>query len=560
MTVVATIPKRIGRAMSPGKAPINTGPVVANSSHRDVIRALQHSRGVRGLNPKAKPNPRRAGAPAQALGVRPMQDVIATREVNNGRKLRRASSVPLSPPSPSIFRDTDGKHRSRNRDGFWEDAVELPTPKMSREQLNRTARLSSPWRPAVPGAGIKRRKQSLGDELHRTYPQSPYAWPSHGPALALSSTGPNMMPRRPSGEFEAFCKRSGWHETSQELPECDGRIGRPTHELAPMASMSQRCFEKSMALARWQIPQHLCLGWKRQIPVEEVLHHRPLVGLMEGPSPAPPGGPQPSGCQPWDPYEAASRELPEEYSMGEPCFAPDGFLVSQEWGEEYAQPSEDEELEEPEGLVVVRNLPRKCNADKLRAMFEQHGEVADVHIPRNRVLSCNREFAFVKMAKLSEAEIARQELNGMVVHKQEIEVVLGHERRTSPPLTHQPRMSMANSAMLSQGNIPIASEANGRLSPLSSLASPPTSLSGRAGLLSQQLREMRPEHGKHLVGHMGGVTATAHTGLTPRVSWDQDQHGYSYPEQEEFHPGNGPSQAHAHAQIHSTVSADAVIL
>ena len=52
MTVVATIPKRIGRAMSPGKAPINTGPVVANSSHRDVIRALQHSRGVRGLNPK----------------------------------------------------------------------------------------------------------------------------------------------------------------------------------------------------------------------------------------------------------------------------------------------------------------------------------------------------------------------------------------------------------------------------------------------------------------------------------------------------------------------------
>ena len=25
-------------------------------------------------------------------------------------------------------------------------------------------------------------------------------------------------------------------------------------------------------------------------------------------------------------------------------------------------------------LLEVRNLPRKCNADKLRAMFEQHGE------------------------------------------------------------------------------------------------------------------------------------------------------------------------------------------
>merc|ERR1711904_464835 len=86
-------------------------------------------------------------------------------------------------------------------------------------------------------------------------------------------------------------------------------------------------------------------------------------------------------------------------------------------------------LEEPEGLLVVRNLARRVTADKLRELFESHGEVIDVHIPRNKVTKCNRDFAFVKMARVSEAEEARNELDGAVVNKQEIEVVLGHERR-----------------------------------------------------------------------------------------------------------------------------------
>lgn len=187
-----------------------------------------------------------------------------------------------------------------------------------------------------------------------------------------------------------------------------------------------------------------------------------------------------------------------------------------EW-DEGMEMADDDELEEPEGLLVVRNLPRRTTHQKLRTLFEQHGEVVDVHIPRNKVLKCNREFAFVKMAKISDAEMAQRELNHTTHMKQEIQVVLGHERRSPQPTPLLGAMAMPGTMdtglpggidTMQFGTISALGMYDPRAggSRLSPLSLPPRILSGGPS----------PTQGDGLPGIAGGAAQTHETGLTPR--------------------------------------------
>jgi len=59
-----------------------------------------------------------------------------------------------------------------------------------------------------------------------------------------------------------------------------------------------------------------------------------------------------------------------------------------------------------------QNLPNEWNKEDLSAIFEKHGEIGDLFIPRDRVTGGNRPFCFVRFYKEDDAEDAIKELDG----------------------------------------------------------------------------------------------------------------------------------------------------
>ena len=62
--------------------------------------------------------------------------------------------------------------------------------------------------------------------------------------------------------------------------------------------------------------------------------------------------------------------------------------------------------------IYVGNLPFQTTDDELRALFAQHGDVSDVHLPTDRQTGRPRGFAFVQMPDSDQAQAAMEALDG----------------------------------------------------------------------------------------------------------------------------------------------------
>ena len=62
--------------------------------------------------------------------------------------------------------------------------------------------------------------------------------------------------------------------------------------------------------------------------------------------------------------------------------------------------------------IYVGNLSYSVTQESLEALFAQHGEVEEVHIPMDRSTGRPRGFAFVTMPNAQEAQAAIAALNG----------------------------------------------------------------------------------------------------------------------------------------------------
>ena len=78
--------------------------------------------------------------------------------------------------------------------------------------------------------------------------------------------------------------------------------------------------------------------------------------------------------------------------------------------------------------IYVGNLSYDTTEDDLRALFSQHGEVSDLHLPTDRETGRPRGFAFVEMPDDGQAQAAMDALNGKDVGGRELTVNKARER------------------------------------------------------------------------------------------------------------------------------------
>ena len=62
--------------------------------------------------------------------------------------------------------------------------------------------------------------------------------------------------------------------------------------------------------------------------------------------------------------------------------------------------------------IYVGNLPKNTSEDAVRALFEEHGEVADVKLIKDQYTGDLRGFGFVEVPNKADALKAIQALNG----------------------------------------------------------------------------------------------------------------------------------------------------
>jgi RNA recognition motif-containing protein len=72
--------------------------------------------------------------------------------------------------------------------------------------------------------------------------------------------------------------------------------------------------------------------------------------------------------------------------------------------------------------IYVGNISYQMTEDDLRQAFEQHGQVEDVAIIRDRDTSRSKGFAFVEMPANEEAEAAIAALNGKDIEGRSVTV------------------------------------------------------------------------------------------------------------------------------------------
>ena len=82
--------------------------------------------------------------------------------------------------------------------------------------------------------------------------------------------------------------------------------------------------------------------------------------------------------------------------------------------------------------IYVGNLSYDTTQDDLRALFAQHGEVTDLHVPTDRESGRPRGFAFVEMADDAQAQAAIDALNGTEVGGRALTVNKARERTERP--------------------------------------------------------------------------------------------------------------------------------
>lgn len=62
--------------------------------------------------------------------------------------------------------------------------------------------------------------------------------------------------------------------------------------------------------------------------------------------------------------------------------------------------------------IYVGNLPKTTTEDEVRKLFEEHGEVLDVKLIKDRYTDELRGFGFIQMPVKKDAQKAIDELNG----------------------------------------------------------------------------------------------------------------------------------------------------
>jgi RNA recognition motif-containing protein len=72
--------------------------------------------------------------------------------------------------------------------------------------------------------------------------------------------------------------------------------------------------------------------------------------------------------------------------------------------------------------LFVGNLPHSYSEDKVREIFAEHGEIANVAVPKDRYTNAPRGFAFVEMPNDEEAKAAIDAVNGTEHDGREIRV------------------------------------------------------------------------------------------------------------------------------------------
>ena len=78
--------------------------------------------------------------------------------------------------------------------------------------------------------------------------------------------------------------------------------------------------------------------------------------------------------------------------------------------------------------LYVGNLSYDTNADSIRELFSELGEVTDVHVVMDRDTGRPRGFAFVTMGSQEEAEKAIRETNGKMVDGRSLRVNEAEDR------------------------------------------------------------------------------------------------------------------------------------
>ena len=81
--------------------------------------------------------------------------------------------------------------------------------------------------------------------------------------------------------------------------------------------------------------------------------------------------------------------------------------------------------------LFVGNLSYGVSDTELRDLFEQHGTVSSISIPKDRDTGRPRGFAFVEMESQEQAETAIKELNGREVSGRQISVVVSQPKPKS---------------------------------------------------------------------------------------------------------------------------------
>lgn len=80
--------------------------------------------------------------------------------------------------------------------------------------------------------------------------------------------------------------------------------------------------------------------------------------------------------------------------------------------------------------LYVGNMSFDTTEDRLRELFQEHGEVTSVNVISDRYTGRPRGFAFVEMATPEAASAAIAALNGQEVDGRELKVDLAKPRRS----------------------------------------------------------------------------------------------------------------------------------
>lgn len=78
--------------------------------------------------------------------------------------------------------------------------------------------------------------------------------------------------------------------------------------------------------------------------------------------------------------------------------------------------------------IYVGNLKFTTSTSDLRAMFAEHGEVAEAVVIEDRETGRSRGFGFVEMATDEEAQKAINAMNGKSIDGRQLKVNLARER------------------------------------------------------------------------------------------------------------------------------------